>query len=617
MDLYVMGVDGGASKTSAVVMDDRGRILGRGKSGSSNYHSAGLERMKDALLTAMQEAADGAGIDLSQLAAATWALAGAGRPAEARRIETLRAEMLPGIPGGVETDAVAALVGGLGARRGVVLIAGTGMIAYGENQAGENARAGGWGHFLDRGSGYSLAQEALRAIVHSADEGWSSTVLEERILRFLRLEQPTDLVSWVHAPDRRAAEVASLAPVVLAAAETGDLLSIEVASRGADALACAVDAVARRLGLWDRPFPLVLAGGLLRKNDFYRRLVVQAIQTRVPYARPLPPRADAAVGAAMLALESLGQPLDRPTDPEVPLAGIPGSEQQNILTRDLDLRTTPEMVGLMHLEDRRAVAAVRPNLPAVAEAIDAIAARMRRGGRLIYVGAGTSGRLGVLDASECPPTFGTHPDQVVGIIAGGARALTVSVESAEDDPEEGRKVIAEMEVGPQDSVVGIAASGRTPYVVGALEEARRRGALTVALISNLPAPLAQIADHVIAPLVGPEVITGSTRLKAGTAQKLVLNMLSTGVMVRLGKTYGNLMVEVRPQNAKLRTRAERIIAQACGISEEEAATALAHSRGNVKVAIVSTLLGCTPEQAQERLAQTEGRIRDALADLDL
>jgi N-acetylmuramic acid 6-phosphate etherase len=319
------------------------------------------------------------------------------------------------------------------------------------------------------------------------------------------------------------------------------------------------------------------------------------------------------VGAAWLALNTLGYPLEARVTPPTASAENWMSEQVNRLTRDLDLRTTLDMVTLMHTEDWRAVAAVRPTLPVIAQVVDAIADRMRRGGRLIYVGSGTSGRLGILDATECPPTFNALPDQVIGVIAGGYTALTRGVEGAEDDADGGRQALADLNVREQDSVVCIAASGRTPYVIGAAEEARRRGALTVALVCNLPAPLAQHADYVLASLVGPEVIAGSTRLKAGTAQKLALNMLSTAVMVRLGKTYGNLMVDVRAENAKLHARARRIVAQACRISEEEAGTALVKSGGEVKVAIVSDLAGCSPQAARERLARAGGVVRAALA----
>ncbi|HEY52659.1 MAG TPA: N-acetylmuramic acid 6-phosphate etherase [Caldilineae bacterium] len=215
-------------------------------------------------------------------------------------------------------------------------------------------------------------------------------------------------------------------------------------------------------------------------------------------------------------------------------------------------------------------------------------------------------------ASECPPTFNTDPGQVVGVIAGGRVALTEAVEEAEDDPEDGARAMRDLNIGPLDSVVGIAASGRTAYVMGALAEARRRRALTAALICNLPAPMAEMADHVLAPLVGPEVITGSTRLKAGTAQKLVLNMLSTGVMVQLGKTYSNLMVDVQQLNAKLQVRARRIVAQACSISEATAAEALQRCGGDVKAAIVSRLLDCSPEEARQRLMLADGNVREAL-----
>ena len=613
MTPFVIGVDGGGSKTEAVILDVMGLELGRWRDGSSNLHIVGKQGVREALAASMQGAASAAGVDLSQAAAVVWALAGAGRPDDARILRALQAELLPETPGRVVTDALAALVGGVGARFGVVVISGTGMMVYGEDGRGASARAGGWGHLLDGGSGYAIALDALRAIAHVHDRvDPLPTQLLQRILAALDLSSPQQLIPWLYAPERQPAHVAALAPLVLDAAEAGDLLALAGMLRAADALAAGVDAVARQLALKDA-FPLALSGGLLTGNAFYRAVVTQSIRTRVPAARPMPPRADAATGAALLALEMLKQPL--PTDKGLEQSDgeeIWASEQRNVLTLNLDTRTTLELVGLMHLEDKRAVAAVRPVLPHIAAAIDAIAPRMKQGGRLIYVGAGTSGRLGVLDASECPPTFNTAPGQVVGVIAGGRKALTEAVEEAEDDPDSGAQAMRDLAIGPLDSVVGIAASGRTPYVMGALTEARGRGALTIALICNLPAPLTHIADHVLAPLVGPEVIAGSTRLKAGTVQKLVLNMLSTGVMVRLGKTYGNLMVDVQQLNAKLQVRARRIVAQACGIDEEKAASILEASGGDVKVAIVSTLLHCTPDVARQRLQATDGNVRLAV-----
>jgi len=336
------------------------------------------------------------------------------------------------------------------------------------------------------------------------------------------------------------------------------------------------------------------------------------VLTRQPQVRPVAPEYDAAVGAGLMALESLGWAERHPPERVSPNDNLWSSEQRNLLTHEIDQMSSLMLTGTMHLQDRVAVDSLWPVLPVVAETVDAIADRMKLGGRLIYVGAGTSGRLGVLDASECPPTFNSSPEQVVGVIAGGETAVTRSVEGAEDDPEAGMQAMITLDIGKQDSVVGISASGRAPYVVGALNEAQRRGALTIALVNNLPAPLAETAVFVLAPLVGPEVVTGSTRLKAGTAQKLVLNMLSTGVMVRLGKTYGNLMVDVQQTNTKLIARAIRIVAQACDISEADAAHALKICHGDVKTAIVSTLTGCTPAEAQQRLLDADGVVRAAI-----
>jgi N-acetylmuramic acid 6-phosphate etherase len=288
------------------------------------------------------------------------------------------------------------------------------------------------------------------------------------------------------------------------------------------------------------------------------------------------------------------------------------TESRNPATDEIDLLPTIELVRLINAEDARVPAAVAAELPRIAEAIDRIAERMRAGGRLIYAGAGTSGRLGVLDAAECRPTFNAPAGLVVALIAGGQTALTEAVEGAEDDAAAGASAVAALQVGASDSLVAIAASGATPYPLGALAEARRRGALAISLACNRPSPLEQAAEIGIAPLVGPEVIGGSTRLKAGTAQKLVLNMISTGVMIRLGKTFGNLMIDLQPTNSKLRRRARRIVEQACGISAGEAELALASCGGDVKVEIVASLSGIAPEAARQRLQASGGVVRLAL-----
>jgi len=271
-----------------------------------------------------------------------------------------------------------------------------------------------------------------------------------------------------------------------------------------------------------------------------------------------------------------------------------------------------EIVWLMNREDRKVAVAVRRELPAVARAVEAIVGAIRKGGRLIYVGAGSSGRMGVLDAAECPPTFGTLPKLVVALIAGGRRAITRAVEGAEDSERNGERDLRAKKLTRHDIVVGIAASGTTPYVVGALKYARKRDATTVAVTSNLRMPVGRLAKIVIAPEVGPEVLTGSTRLKAGTSQKMVLNMLSTAVMARLGHVYENLMIDMMLTNEKLAERALRILAEASGKSVSAAEHALRAARHDLRVALVMLKRGVVAREAKKRLKG--GDLRNALGE---
>lgn len=289
------------------------------------------------------------------------------------------------------------------------------------------------------------------------------------------------------------------------------------------------------------------------------------------------------------------------------------SEGRNPRTGDLDELPTLDMLARMNDEDAQVAAAVRAVLPAIATAVDAIAAALGAGGRLIYMGAGTSGRLGVLDASECPSTFGVPEEMVVGIMAGGDYALRHAVEGAEDDEDAAVADLDRIGVSSADVVVGLAASGRTPYVLSALRYAGSVGAVTIAISCNPKAPVGEVARIAIAPVVGPEVVTGSTRLKSGTAQKMVLNMLSTGAMVRIGKVYGNLMVDMRATNEKLAARAQRIVMQATGCAADQAAAALTDAGYDLKVAILTLLSGVSVDVARERLAQSHGVLRKALA----
>ncbi len=290
----------------------------------------------------------------------------------------------------------------------------------------------------------------------------------------------------------------------------------------------------------------------------------------------------------------------------------PQTEQPNRRSRGLDRKSTLALLRLLNREDRRVPAAVARAIPAIARAVDAIVHTFESGGRLIYAGAGTSGRLGALDAAECPPTFGVSPSQVRAVLAGGRRALDHAVEGAEDSAPQGARDLAALRLGPKDVVVGLAASGTTPYVAGALRHARRSGATTVLVTTNPRPPLARLAQIVIVADVGPEALAGSTRLKSGTAQKLVLNMLTTAAMARLGRVYDNRMVYVALTNSKLRRRGLRLLAETAGVAEPIARRALARAQGNLPAALVMLKTGVNFKEAQHRLAHAKGHVRRAI-----
>lgn len=288
------------------------------------------------------------------------------------------------------------------------------------------------------------------------------------------------------------------------------------------------------------------------------------------------------------------------------------TEMVNPETQNIDRCSTREMVDLVNRQDALVAGAVAAEGDHIARAVDLISERLARGGRLIYLGAGTSGRLGVLDASECLPTFGVNPEMVQGHIAGGDIALRHPVEGCEDDEEEGIRLMDRLEAGPDDAVVGITASGRTPYVLAALRRARERGSVSIGLCTNAHSRLEEVCEVTIAPLVGPEVISGSTRMKSGTAQKLVLNMLSTCSMIKLGKVYGNLMVDLRASNQKLQDRARRLVIHATGVTEERAQTLLEQAGGHVKLAILLEESGLGAEKARRVLEDCGGHLARAI-----
>ncbi|HTB17553.1 MAG TPA: N-acetylmuramic acid 6-phosphate etherase [Bryobacteraceae bacterium] len=288
------------------------------------------------------------------------------------------------------------------------------------------------------------------------------------------------------------------------------------------------------------------------------------------------------------------------------------TEQPNPASDHIDAVSTGEVLAIINSEDQKIAAAVAAQIPQITQAVDGIVELLRAGGRLFYIGAGTSGRLGVLDAAECPPTFQVPPELVQGIVAGGEAALARATEASEDDPEAGRRDIAAEGFTAKDALAGIAASGRTPYVLGAMQAANQLGALTIGISCTPDSPLAHAAQIAITPLVGPEVIAGSTRMKAGTATKLVLNMISTAVMIRLGYVFGNLMVNVQPSNSKLRDRATRIVAATSALTYERAGQLLVQAGDSVPVAIVMARLSLDRALAEARLAAAGGRVSEAL-----
>lgn len=299
---------------------------------------------------------------------------------------------------------------------------------------------------------------------------------------------------------------------------------------------------------------------------------------------------------------------------KIPLPSTATTETRNTASAEIDTLNARQIVDLMNQEDAKVADAVAQEADRIAAAIDLVTDRIRNGGRLIYMGAGTSGRLGVLDASECPPTFSVPRGLIIGLIAGGHDALTTAIEGAEDQMDQGAADLRAINASDRDVIMGIATSGRTPYVIGGLNSARQLGAATLGFACNRGSAMEPLCDIMIVPIVGPEIITGSTRLKSGTATKLVLNMITTGTMVQLGKTFGNLMVDLTATNEKLRDRSRRIVSELTGLSHDAAGKILADCGGEVKTAVVATLCGVSSDEARRKLKQAQGRLRPALTE---
>lgn len=478
----------------------------------------------------------------------------------------------------VTSDAITAHAGAHNGRPGVVLIVGTGVAALAIDADGALRTADGWGPWLgDEGGGAWIGAAGLRAALKAHDgRGPSTALLDAARARF---GPPQTWPTKLHD----AAAIAAFAPDVLNA--HADAVAREIVAAAAEALTTTVEAVAAG--------PLAVTGGLAGFRVLTGKL------------NAVPPAGDALDGA--LRLTAIHEPyVIRVHAKAVTTQRLDALATEGVREdlHDLDARPIHEIIRLLVDAEGEAHHAVRAAVPRIAQAAEQIARRLENGGRLIYVGAGTPGRLGVLDAAECGPTFGT--DLVRGVIAGGATALTEAIEGAEDsfDAEDLEDLTA------ADAVVGITASGRTPYVVQALDHARAQGALTIAIVNNAGSEAS--ADHMIELLTGAEVLAGSTRLTAGTAQKIVLNALSTSVMIALGKAYGPRMVDVRLTNAKVRRRAVRIVRDAAGVDEDEATQALTKAEGHAKTAIVALLADIDAKEAAARLEKARGHVRAAL-----
>jgi len=595
-----MGIEGGGSHTVALVVDSRKHFQQRFEAGPAN-----VKLLTDSQLVALFQSIAHA---LPRPDTLAIGMAGARVESDWARIRNAAGKVWPQIPCYATNDLETALCAaetssGQTPNVRVLVLSGTGSCCYGRNSSGKTAKIGGWGHILgDKGSGYEIGLRALKAVAFFYDRDCAWSRLGQRLLQRLQLNEPNELISWAQTAEK--AQIASLAVEVFAAWRKGDEIAAEIVNSARESLAQDAIACAMQLTGEKEPVQFIFAGSTVLKQPQFTKELGARIKKLWPGAVIAPLERESVWGAAVLAQKLWsGQPAvakslkvaTRPAKgnkfplPEMPLSLLvkhSPTEQRHPLSLNFDKLSLAAAIELMLSEDEKIPRAIRAERKKIEQAVGLIAAAFKNGGRLFYVGAGTSGRLGVLDASECPPTFRTPPEMVQGIIAGGQGALWRSVEGAEDDPVAGARAIEFRNINRKDVVVGIAASGRTPFVWGALAEAKRRGAKTVLVGFN---PFLKISGDampnlVITPNVGPEILTGSTRLKAGTATKLILNIFTTLAMVRIGKVISNLMVDLNPSNTKLRDRAVRIVQELRGVDYATAQKALERSKWVIKKA---------------------------------
>ena len=546
----ILGVEGGGTKTAWVIVNRDGnelQILDQGTLPPSNFRLATSERLR-AIFGELPNEIDRGGVFL----------AGCGTEEDRQSLLRLCAGIWPGAKIVTGSDRESGLAAALGHADGIVVNAGSGSSVTGRrDQRVENA--GGWGHILgDAGGGYFLSLQALRLILREYDLHRGEVQFTTKILRALSLNNLDELVRWAQTADKM--EVAMLTPVVFEAAAAGDARVMEIIEEGARVLCEYTEAVASRLHLLAPK--VMLLGGLFHRDSIYTHAFRRKLKKNLPDARVATAERPPEFGAAWLAAEMDEWPNVRSKLAEEKIDDLVAAltEQRNPRSENLEKMSAQDLVKLFVDEEKFVQEALRGAAVDLARAIEIVTESLRKGGRLFYIGAGSSGRIGVLDASEIPPTFGASPELVQGIVAGGATALHRSVEGAEDEKSEGALAVDERGVKVADVVIGITASGRTPFVLGALGRAKSFGAKTILLSCNPARPQSAIVDLAIDLAVGPEILTGSTRLKAGTATKVALNVISTAAMIGLGKVRGNLMIDLHASSAKLRDRSARLVA---------------------------------------------------------
>jgi N-acetylmuramic acid 6-phosphate etherase len=594
----ILGVEGGGTKTAWVLVQrpvaggaDPGSqwaILDQGKLPPSNFRLTAPERLR-VILAELPKQIDRAGVFL----------AGCATEEDRRTLKQICLEVWPDAKIVTGSDRDSGLAAALDHGDGIVVNAGSGSSATGR-RGDRIERAGGWGHILgDAGGGYFLSVQALRLILREHDLHRAELPFTAKILRALSLNNLDELVRWVQTADKM--EIAMLTPVVFEAATEGDARMMEIIEEGARVLCEYAEAVASALHLLAPKVALI--GGLFHRDSIYTHAFRRRLKKNLPDARVAIAERAPELGAAWLAAEQHDHVSFQAklSQSEIDILAAALTEQRNPRSENLEKMSGREVVEVFVEEEKFVQEALRGAIVELTRAIEIVAESLRIGGRLFYVGAGSSGRIGVLDASEIPPTFGAPLELVQGVIAGGVTALYRSAEGAEDDESAGALAMDERRIKDRDVVIGISASGRTPFVLGALARAKTSGAKTILLTCNPTvagggdpgqprSPVAAtVADLLISLVVGPEILAGSTRLKAGTATKVALNIISTGAMVALGKVRGNLMIDLHTTSAKLRHRAVRV---------------------------VSELTQCDYESAREKLEASSWKLREIIGGTD-